>query len=527
MAVFCCCTSRPSKARASVQKDHQAVLPSPPPPARLPGPLNLNPVIQVSAGTSPRSLSSLQPSMPAAIAPLEPVELGELVIEDSDSEDDLDPYTQNKSTSTLQLVKTKIRRHLSQDSLSRRKARSAVGSSQEEVERRAELKRLMHKRIQEELRSEEGQESSQSETSSAHRHPIGLGIDSLPGGGPRDNIEFSVSEDSRPDTPCASRPGSAIGISQPEADVSRLSGPRRLREQGSLPQMPVSPELPPRRHPSTRATSSLGSWRLSYSAGQLDELLGYADEGIPPGTAQTLWNSAVSAISSAPFSSPETLQLPSHAHSLSRSHSSPARQGAQESDSPSPGEQSPLSIWLRSQGLHSRSPSPTRTSDQDFEQGASVQQAEVVYLRRWSSVQNSAVPETDLQRPEIVHLYDMDIHRQLATRTVNTPIGTPSRSRSDRDSGPPSSPKQPSSTHVLAEPRSDAPSEIPDTPVYETALAMQDPNGIPTQSSSIYPSASASVYPSQRTSALHLPANAVNNPLPAEFSLPGFKCRQH
>ncbi|KAK4458511.1 hypothetical protein QBC42DRAFT_314305 [Cladorrhinum samala] len=524
MAVFCCCTSRPSKARASAQKDHhQAVLPSPPPPARLPGPLSLNPATQVSAGTSPRSLSSLQPSMPAAMAPLEPVELGELVIEDSDSEEDPDPYTQNKSTSTLQLVKTKIRRHLSQDSLSRRKARSAVGSSQEEVERRAELKRLMHKRIQEELRSEEGQDSSPSETSSAHRHPIGLGIDHLPGGGPRDNIEFSVSEESRPGTPCASRPGSAIGITQREPEISSLSGSRHLREQSSLPQMPVSPGLPPRRHSSTRATSSLGSWRLSYSAGQLDELLGYVDEGIPPGTAEALQNSAVSAISSAPFSSPQSLQLPGHAHSLSRSHSSPARQGAQESDSPYPGEQSPLSVWLRSQGLHSRSPSPARTSDHDSEQGASVQQAELVYLRRWSSVQHSAVPESDLQRPEIVHLYDMDIHRQLATRTINTPIDTPNRSRSNRDSGANSPSKQPGVTNVLVEHHSDAASEILDTPLFQPALAVQDPNGIPTQSSSVYPSASASVYPSQGTSVLHLPANAVSNAPPAELSLPGFK----
>ncbi|KAK3986632.1 hypothetical protein QBC44DRAFT_344511 [Cladorrhinum sp. PSN332] len=534
MAVFCCCASRTSKARASAQRDNHHVLPSPPPPARLPGPLTLNPVAPMSARTSPRSLSSLQPSMPAAIAPLEPVEFGELVVEDSDSEEDPEPYTHNKSTSTLQLVKTRIRRHLSQDSLTRRKARSAVGSSQEELQRRAELKRLMHKRIQEELRSEEGQESSQSEASSTHRHPTGLGIDNLPGGGPRDNIEFSVSEEeSKSDTPPFGRPGSGINISHPSPDNDRLSirsatqveltGLRRLQERSSLPQVPDSPSLLPRRYPSTRATSSLGSWRLSYSAGQLDELLGYVDEGAPSRAPETLGNSTASPISSPPFSSPETLQPPSHTHSLSRSHSSPARHGTHESDTPSIAEQSPLGIWLRSQGLQSRSPSPARTSDQDFEQGTSVQQAEVVYLRRWSSVQNSAVPEADIQRPEIVHLYDMDIHRQLGTRTFNTPTDTPTRSRSERHSGATGSGAHPNRGIDVSESPSEPSSEMRDTPVSQIALAIQDPNGLPTQSSSVYPSAPTSGYLSQGTSALHLPAAVANPALPVAFSLPGFK----
>ncbi|KAK4166234.1 hypothetical protein QBC43DRAFT_350499 [Cladorrhinum sp. PSN259] len=534
MAVFCCCTSRPSKAMVSAQRDHHHVLPLPPPPARLPGPLDLNPVAPVSAEASPRSLSSLQPSMPAAMGPLEQVELGELVIEDSDSEEEPEPYTHNKSTSTLQLVKTRIRRHLSQDSLSCRKARSAVGSSQEELERRAELKRLMHKRIQEELRSEQGQESSQTETSSAHRNPISLGIDDLPGGGPRDNIEFSVSEEeSGPDTPFPGRPGSGFNISHSSPENDRLSScsgghlklqsGTHLRERSSLPQMPVSPALLPRRYPSTSETSSLGSWRLSYSAEQLDELLGYVEEAAPSRTPNTLRNSTASPISSAAFSSPEALRLPSHTHSLSRSHSSPARNGAHDNDTPSFVEQSPLSIWLRSQCLQSRSPSPTRMSDQESEQGTSVQQAEVVYLRRWSSVQNSAVPEADIQRPEIMHLYDMDIHKQLATRTFNNSIDTPTRSRSPRHSVAIGSGDQAQTELIFPAAPSDLPSEIQETLVSEVALASQDPNELPTQSSSVYPSASASAYPSQGTSALHLPATAVNTTLPVAFSVPGFK----
>ncbi|KAK3344362.1 hypothetical protein B0T25DRAFT_585152 [Lasiosphaeria hispida] len=233
MAVFCCCTApRSAKNRSSTASSH-AVFPMPPPPARLPGPLNLNPVIPVSAGTSPKSCSSPRTSVPTAIVPLEPVELGELVIEDSDSEEELESGVHSKSTSTLQLVRTHIRRHLSQDSLSRRKARSAVGSTQEEIERRAELKRLMHKRIQEELRTEEGQERPQSDVSSSH-HQHGNSTDVLPGGGPRDNLEFSVAEDSNLD---------AQGTSQIESDVNTYQA-RGVSSDNAEDEPPSGAELP-------------------------------------------------------------------------------------------------------------------------------------------------------------------------------------------------------------------------------------------------------------------------------------------
>ena len=60
-----------------------------------------------------------------------------------------------KSTSTLKVVKSKLKKHLSRDSgVSKRLSRCSVGTSEEEIERRAELRRLRHKRIQEELSNE-------------------------------------------------------------------------------------------------------------------------------------------------------------------------------------------------------------------------------------------------------------------------------------------------------------------------------------------------------------------------------------
>ncbi len=454
MAVFCCCTvPRPSKTRSLASREQQPVLPTPPPPVRLPGPLSLNPVTPVSDGSSSKSPSSPQPSIPTAIIPIEPVELGLLVVEDSDSDEDLEPGTHSKSTSTLQLVRTHIRQHLSQDSLTRRKARSAVGSSLEEIERRAELKRLMHKRIQEELHSEEGQDNAQNNKLSGHCRN-GPSIDTLPGGGPRDNLEFSVAEDTTGfETQCISSIDSDLSTSQ-DADVSsdslaasqgderRVASPGCntnaedqdiITDRSSILQMPLSPDLRPKRAPSPHDASSLGSWRLSYGADQLEEFLGYADGGLI---------SQGDKPAQKPPSSPEPKEdgelsdhrapTAGHTHSLSRSHSSPARQGTPVNENAPVINQSPLSTWLRSQGLRSRTPSASGagTSMQDCDHDGSVKEAEVVYLRRCSSVQHCAVPENDIPRPEIVHLYDMDIHRQLATTAFNTPAVSSSRPNS-------------------------------------------------------------------------------------------------
>ncbi|KAK0706697.1 hypothetical protein B0T26DRAFT_680346 [Lasiosphaeria miniovina] len=346
-----------------------------------------------------------------AMIPIEPVELGQLVVEDSDSDEEPNPAASVKNSSALQLVRTRIRRHLSQDSLSRRKGRSAVGCSQEEIQRRAELKRLMHKRIQEELRSEEGQEPPPSDISSnpaQHGAPL---LGHLPGGGPRDNLEFSVSDDSRPNKPCASNDESNARIlddgkispvndENDRQDCRRASCPEShlqpvgqcfVRERNSLPQMPSSPDLCPRRLPSSPETSSLGSWRLSYSASQLDEFLGYVGDG---------------------------------------------------------------------------------TSDPGLEQEGSVKEAEVVYIRRWSSVQNCAVAETDISRPEIVHLYDMDISRQLVTRAFNTPADSQSHSGSGRNSPRVVSNRQGNSIEIASQKLA---GPVPELGIYPSTTTSVDP----------------------------------------------------
>jgi hypothetical protein len=57
---------------------------------------------------------------------------------------------------TISKIKNRLKKHLSTESVfvSKRNSRSSVGTSEEEVERRAELRRIRHKRIQDELSNE-------------------------------------------------------------------------------------------------------------------------------------------------------------------------------------------------------------------------------------------------------------------------------------------------------------------------------------------------------------------------------------
>jgi len=60
-----------------------------------------------------------------------------------------------KSSSTLKSVTKRLKKRLSRDSaLSKRHSRSSVGTSEEEIDRRAELRRIRERRIREELSNE-------------------------------------------------------------------------------------------------------------------------------------------------------------------------------------------------------------------------------------------------------------------------------------------------------------------------------------------------------------------------------------
>lgn len=108
----------------------------------------------------------------------------------------------NKIGNVLGTVRNKLIHHLSQDSDLKCSRLATVGKSDEEMARRAELKRLMHKRIQSEL---ETQDPDIEPGSTPLRSARGVlsGINSSSSSvGPRDAIEFGVSRlsstDARP-----------------------------------------------------------------------------------------------------------------------------------------------------------------------------------------------------------------------------------------------------------------------------------------------------------------------------------------
>lgn len=484
--------------------------------------------------------------------PVQQVQLGQLVVtDDFDSDDEVEPVVPNKSNSTLQLVKTRIRRHISQETLGRGKGRSAVGSSEEEVARRAELKRLMHKRIQEELRSEESRDVS-SHVSPTNRTVTSV-IDPLPGGGPRDTLEFSFlnalqSDDTDPISPSLFSPFPTQGT-RVEHDKQNQNGPgpaerRRLscpenssngmngtlsslriqmRKQSSLPDLPPSPNLLPRRQPSSRG--SLASWRLSYSAGQLTDLLGLQADG------KVIVQQPSPVKQAAPLAKnqllPLSVTIPNSVHSLSRSYSSPARHRTPIQEAKETEDHSPMSTWLASQNWGSRSPSQTRLRGAETGLDQTLfEEAEKLVIRRWSSAQNCAVPDVQITQPETVYLHDKDFHKQLDTRPLNPPEVSPRHSdsghavRTGNSNGMVGRASSEDDNQMQPEldPRMQTPLEKP--------LTITDvPRGIATGSSSLYPSTNNSRRASPEPSIVNHQDTQQRSLLGVR--LPSFKCKYH
>ncbi len=127
----------------------------PPSPEGLPArPVKLSTdAIQVA------SWSTARLSKPEDVAELREIFEGDnsVVVDDvvDDNDDGSRVITVERSASTLDAVKSKLRKHLSRESaLSKHRLRSTVGNSDEEIQRRKELRSIRDRRIREELSSE-------------------------------------------------------------------------------------------------------------------------------------------------------------------------------------------------------------------------------------------------------------------------------------------------------------------------------------------------------------------------------------
>ena len=525
MPIICCPFPRRLRVKFAVIEDKQHATPARPCPQPARGPLIYtqgSPAVSEAAQPSERvqERPSLQEVVaPTTIIPVEPSDLAELVVEDSDTDDERQPNARRRSTGTLVLVKTRICRHLSQGSLSRDKNRYSAPLSQEEIERRAELKRLRDRRIQEELRGEEQGLSNGSISPTRHQQANGIHPGNISVRGPRDDIEFSVTrKGSRTNTvnltpsvrsgPCSpskekdrdccnKRNGNGI-----QRDSLENCRPSHRSLQQPLTSIPPSPDLKPALSPS----SSLASWRLSYNAERLGEYI-RGPQGSPgaekfPGQATT----ATSPVRDPHRAGADTPPLLSCVPDDPRPNIYPE---VERSDS------SPMKLWLRSQGLDLSVPSRAMThTDPDLDQDTDLQQAQVVYLKRPNSTPHPAVvPETDTRRYGVIHLHDMDIHDWLATNSLNTPQFSPSPSQSVREN---------QRNSVTGQ--QDSCAESTEAPIGHSGPQVQE-EVEKRSASSFYPSAAASTHliQSPNTSVMNIPDPQAYQ----EFALLDFKGTLH
>ncbi|RYP42149.1 hypothetical protein DL767_000514 [Monosporascus sp. MG133] len=329
-------------------------------------------------------------------------------VEDSDREDDIIRNAGRSSTSRLGVIKTKVIRRLSKGSNSgRHSQRSIVGNSGEELARRAELKRLMHKRIQEELKSEE-EVVTPGDLVQSHDHESGS-QSGLPGGGPRDTIEFSVDEMNEirdngfkyasqdgiaPALPVEGTQALALGCQSGYlestcrfGDTTGTENHAAPNERVSISQMPRSPELGPVDLPSPRGSGSEYSWCLSDSHSHLASFLGIHEDsthqlsecndtygGVPEEEGPKDGND--SRTQEKPANRKEHVAGQDSSDSAEQPHHSPQPGGVDPAKDqgvePDDKEQqdsdtalcldSPLDLWLRSQELQSSLSSSTQRS---------------------------------------------------------------------------------------------------------------------------------------------------------------------
>ncbi|KAF7553802.1 hypothetical protein G7046_g7001 [Stylonectria norvegica] len=328
MPLICCCSHR-QLARESSLDDAQNTAQA----RYLPGiPLvGLHPRLVETQKAAGVTESEVQSSLPPPIISHEVVtELDQLVVDDSDT-DEARPRTIKKVSGALEAVRTKLIRRISQEAGLKRRPHFSISNSEEEIARRAELKRLMHKRIQDELQTEKSDDACSNRSIHSARYLSTLVEPAAPNVGPRDTIEFVVGSTTSPDPHTTvdtdSASPSQLGEENIEPKQRRGSCPevalgsgkhRRSVEKvahgdrSSLPDPAPSPiaTLTPPGIPQPR---SQRSFQLSNSATRLGRILG-PDNGFSssPGSSSADGQSALGVwLIAQGFRSRDSSMLPS------------------------------------------------------------------------------------------------------------------------------------------------------------------------------------------------------------------------
>ncbi|PTB66383.1 hypothetical protein BBK36DRAFT_1119462 [Trichoderma citrinoviride] len=273
MSLFFCCGSR----RRGRQCAGDAELPDTPEEQRM----RRGIAIQLPRHSIEMPIRSRDMSLMPAELPLDdPTELGQLVVDDSDGEgEESNPLT--KTSSALNVVRTKLIRHISPETEANRRSRASAGHSQEEVARRAELRRFRHQRIQEELKSE-GNKAESSDTSHRSTRYLSPLIDAgQPRVGPRDAIEFTVTvtDGTQPDSAQAQDPLSIKSGQEDEGVSSQvLDGLTKSPFTSTVSGSKDGDQTYPLRPPSTHSATSQKLAGCSYNVPRLGRVLGADSE---------------------------------------------------------------------------------------------------------------------------------------------------------------------------------------------------------------------------------------------------------
>ncbi|KAJ4320453.1 hypothetical protein N0V84_005844 [Fusarium piperis] len=113
--------------------------------------------------------------------------------DDSDSDQE-QPQAAKKGGSAFDVVRNKLIRTMSHDSSTKNPSLTSLGNSDEEIARRAELRRLMRQRIQDELQTEQPDDDMENKPTHGIRCIASIVNLGLPNAGPRDAIEFAVNK---------------------------------------------------------------------------------------------------------------------------------------------------------------------------------------------------------------------------------------------------------------------------------------------------------------------------------------------
>ncbi|KAF4460932.1 hypothetical protein FALBO_12272 [Fusarium albosuccineum] len=262
--------------------------------------------------------------------------------DESDSDHD-QPQAAKKTGGTFDTVCNRLIQTFSHEDKSKHPSTSSLGNSEEEIARRAELRRLMRQRIQDELQTEQPDGIEKKSVSGTHCIASVVNL-AVPTAGPRDAIEFAVTKSHSLDT-------------------------RGARTNRDLPQQPNDAQEP---HDSNTGqtrdlldkTSPTGGEDVAENdAGKVDSSLLTSTGQLPTQTARRGKTEQ--------SHSPKSFQLSNSATRLDRilgpDNSFNSRHASFSGDG-----HSALGVWLIAQGLRSRDNSTLHFDDDDDAEEAEV-----------------------------------------------------------------------------------------------------------------------------------------------------------